>query len=51
MPKNKKYKVRDHCHCTREYIGAVHSRYNLKYSIPKEISIACHIDLTISRRI
>ena len=26
-------------------------RYNLKYSIPKEVSIACHIDLTISRRI
>ena len=51
MPKNEKYKVRDHSHCTWEYIGAVHSTYNLKYSIPKEVSIVCHIDLTISRRI
>ena len=29
--KNKKYcKVRDHCHYTNEYGGAVHSIFNLK---------------------
>ena len=39
--KDKKYrKVRDHCHYTGEYRGAAHSIGNLKYSEPKEISIA-----------
>ena len=34
--KDKKYcKVRDHCHCTGEYRGAVDSICNLKYSVTK----------------
>ena len=28
-----------HCHYTGEYIGAAHSIYNLKYSVPKNIPI------------
>ena len=41
--KHKKYcKVRDHCHYTREYRGAVHSMCNLKYSVPKKIPIVFH---------
>ena len=39
----KKYlKVRDHCHCTGEHESAVHSMYNLKYSVPKKIPILFH---------
>ena len=39
----KKYcKVRDHCHYTGEYRKAAHSIYNLKYIVPKKISIAFH---------
>ena len=35
--KHKKYrKVRDHCHYTCEYRGAMHSICNLKYSVPKK---------------
>ena len=38
--KIKKYlKVKDHCHYIGKYRGAVHSIYNLKCSIPKEIPI------------
>ena len=33
-------KVRGHCHYTAEYRGAAHSTCNLKYSVPKEISVA-----------
>ena len=40
--KDKKYKVRDHCHCTEKYRGAAHSICNLKYSAPKNICIAFH---------
>ena len=36
--KDKKYlKVRDHCHYTGEYRGAVHRICNLKYSVPKKL--------------
>ena len=46
--KNKKYrKVRDHCHYTGEYRGTAHSICNLKYSVPKIISIVFIMDLTI----
>ena len=39
--KDKKYrKARDHCHYTGEYRGARHGICNLKYSVPKEVSIA-----------
>ena len=41
---DKKYrKGRDHCHYTGEYRGVARSICNLKYSIPKEISmISCN---------
>ena len=32
----------DHCHFTEEYRGAGHSICNLKYSVPKKVSIAFH---------
>ena len=45
---NKKYRnVRDHCYYAREYKGAVHSIYNLKYNVPKEIPIVYIIDQTM----
>ena len=41
--KDKKYcKVRDHCHHTGEYRGAGHCICNLKYGIPKKITIIFH---------
>ena len=41
--KDKKYcKVRDYCHYAREYRGAEHGICNLKYSIPKILSIVFH---------
>ena len=41
--KDKKYcKVRDHCHYTGEYRGAVHSICNLIYSAPNKIPIVFH---------
>ena len=39
---NKYCKIRDHCHYTGEYRGAVHGIYTLKQSIPKEIIIIFH---------
>ena len=37
---NKKYfKVKDHCHYTGKYRGAAHDICNLRYKIPKEISV------------
>ena len=39
--KGKEYcKVRNDCHYTGEYVGAVHRIYNSKYSVPKTIPIA-----------
>ena len=36
--KDKKYrKVRNHCHYPREYRGAAHSIYSVKYSVPKNV--------------
>ena len=35
------YKVMDHCH-TEGYRAAAHSLCNLKYSVPKEISVLFH---------
>ena len=41
--KDRKYcKVRYHCHYPGEYTGAVHSIWNLKYSVPRKIPIAFH---------
>ena len=41
--KDKKYcKVRDHCHYTGKYRGALYSIWNLKYSIPKKIPRVFH---------
>ena len=41
--KEKKYRrVRDHCHYTGEYRGAVHSICNLKYSVSKKFPIVFH---------
>ena len=40
---NKKYhKVKDHCHYTGKYRGAVHDICNLRYKIPKEITVVFH---------
>ena len=33
------HNVRDHCHCTEEYRGALHSTCYLKYSVPQRIPI------------
>ena len=32
----------NHCHYSREYRGAAHTIYNLKYNVPKEITIILH---------
>ena len=37
-----KQKVRDHCHYTGKYRGAVHSICNLRYKIPREIPVVFH---------
>ena len=36
------HKVRDHCHYTGKFRGAIHSSYNLRYKTPKEIHVAFH---------
>ena len=38
----KYYKVRDHCHYTRKYRGAVHNVCNLRQKTPKEIPVVFH---------
>ena len=41
--KGKRYsKVTDHCHNTGEYRGATHNIRNLKYGVPKKVSIVFH---------
>ena len=40
--RKKHHKVRDHCHYTGKYRGASHNICNLRYKIPKEISIIFH---------
>ena len=40
---NKKYfKVKDHCHYTGKYRGAVHDICNVRHKIPKEIPVVFH---------
>ena len=34
-----KKKVRDHCHQTGKFRGAVHSECNLRYKVPKKIPV------------
>ena len=41
--KNKR-KVKDHCHYTGKFRGAAHSKCNLSYTVPKDISIIIHND-------
>ena len=36
----KYYKVKDHCHYTGKYRGAIHNVRNLRCKTPKEISVA-----------
>ena len=38
----KQQKVRDHCHYTGKYRGAVHNICNLRYKVPKEIPVVFH---------
>ena len=35
-------KVKDHCHYTRKFRGATHSKCNLNYKVQKEIPIIIH---------
>ena len=35
-------KVRDHCHYTGKYRGAVHSICSLKFNVPNEIPVVFH---------
>ena len=37
-----KHKVRDNCHYTGKFRGAVHNICNLRYKIPKEIPAVFH---------
>ena len=38
----KDHKVRGHCHYTGKYRGAAHNICNLRYKVPKEISVVFH---------
>ena len=42
LERKKNYKVRDHCHYMGKYRGAAHNICNLRYKVPKEISIVFH---------
>ena len=42
--------VRDHCHYTGKYRGAAHNIYNLRYKVPKEISVVFHNGSTYDYR-
>ena len=48
MKDNKYCKVANHCHYTGEYRGATHSICNLKYSVPKKISVVFIIDVAMT---
>ena len=37
-----KKNVRDHCHYTGKFRGAAYSEYNLRYKVPKDISLVFH---------
>ena len=39
---DKNNKVRDHCHYTRKFRGASHTQCNVRYKVPKEISLVFH---------
>ena len=42
MMDKKYFKVKDHCHYTGKYRGAAHDICNLRYKIPKQISVVFH---------
>ena len=42
----KHHKVRDYCHSTGKYRGAAHNICNLRYKVPKEISVVFHNGFT-----
>ena len=42
LERKKNHKVRDHCHYTSKYRGAAHNICNLRYKVPKEISVVFH---------
>ena len=43
-------KVKDHCHYTGKFRGAAHSICNLRYKIPKKISVVFHNGSTYDHR-
>ena len=48
MKDNKYCKFANNCHCTGEYRGGTHSICNLKYSVPKKMSVVFIMDLTMT---
>ena len=42
LERKNNYKVRDHCHYTGKYRGAAHNVCNLRYKVPKEITVFFH---------
>ena len=36
------HKVRDHCHYTEKFRGAVHNICNLRYNVPTKVQIVFH---------